>query len=231
MTREEFLIQFPKLVKNYEPSPVALQRISNITLFMVIGPSGVGKTSIIKGMNIPYVASDITRPKRPEEVDGQDYYFRTDYDKLIYDIEHGGFVQVAIGPDGDFYGTRANSYPSFGMAVYSVVADVIPIFRELGFEKTFSLYIVPPNMAEWMHRMKGHNLSPPDLEKRMAEAQRSLKFALGDVQTHFILNDVLDDAITQANDLIGGRVNRVREEYAKQTADRLYKELTGATRG
>jgi hypothetical protein len=78
--------------------------------------------------------------------------------------------------------------------------------------------------------MKAHNLSPSDLEKRMAEAQRSLKFALSDVQTHFILNDVLDDAIAQANDLIGGRVNRVREEYAKQTADRLYKELTGAAK-
>lgn len=230
MTREEFLSQLSQLVKNYEPSPVALQRITHITLFMVIGPSGVGKTSIIKAMNIPYVASDITRPKRPEEIDGEDYFFRIDYDKLLYDIKHGGFVQVAVGPGGDFYGTRANSYPSFGMAVYAVVADVIPLFRELGFEKTFSLYIVPPNMQEWMHRMEAHKMSSAELEKRMAEAQRSLKFALNDVQTHFILNDVLDDAITQANDLIGGRANKVREEYAKQTADRLYKELTGAAK-
>lgn len=227
MTREEFLIQLPKLVKEYEASPVALERIMHITLFMIIGPSGSGKTSIIKGMHVPYVASDTTRLKRPEEIEGEDYFFRDDYDKIVYDMKHGGFVQVAVDSGGDFKATRAGVYPYFGLATYNVIADVIPIFRELGFEKTFSLYIVPPNMAEWMHRMKAHNLNPAELEMRMAEAQRSLKFALSDVQMHFILNDVMDDAVAQANDLIGSRVNRVREEYAKQTAERLYKELTG----
>ena len=225
MTREEFLGNLPQLTQNYQPSQEALQRIANITLLMIIGPSGVGKTSIIKRLGIPYVPADITRPERPEEIQGEDYFFRSDYDSLTSEIKNGGFVQVAIGPGGDFYGTRANSYPGFGLAVYAVVADVIPNFRELGFEHTTSTYIVPPNLQEWMKRMGAHQLDQEQLEKRIAEAKRSLSFALSDEHMHFILNDSLDDAVTQVNALVGGTPNKVREDYAKQTASQIYKEL------
>lgn len=228
MTREEFLKLLPELVDNYQTSTEVLERMAHVTLLMIIGPSGVGKTSVIKRLNIPYVASDTTRLERPEEIEGEDYFFRTDYDKLTYDIKNGSFVQVAVGPAGDFYGTRASSYPAFGLAVYAIVADVIPEFRTLGFERTIAAYIVPPSLQEWMFRMGAHKLSPQDLEKRMAEAKRSLNFAINDKQTFFILSDQLDDAVIQTNSLVGGKINEVRQNYAQEIAKQLYEQLMSA---
>jgi guanylate kinase len=225
MTREEFLANLPQLVQNYQPSTEALQRISHITLLMIVGPSGAGKTSILKRLGMPYVPSDTTRPKRPEEIHGEDYFFKEDYDKLAEDIKNHQYVQVVIGANGDFYGTRVNSYPEYGIAVYAVMADVVPTFRKLGFERTTTAYIIPSNLEHWMERMNAHKLDQNQLEKRMAEAKRSLAFAINDPETHFILNDELDDAVSQVNSLIGGKENKIREEYAKQTANEIYKEL------
>src|SRR5438132_598563 len=110
MTHDEFLQTFPALIKNYKPSPQAVSQISNVSLLMVVGPSGVGKTSLINLLGLPYVPSDITRPKRPKEQEGADYHFRNDYDNIIQQIKDGEFVQVAIGSGGDFYSTIASSY-------------------------------------------------------------------------------------------------------------------------
>lgn len=225
MTREEFLKTWPELAKNYQPTPKTSARLKNVSLLMIIGGSGVGKTSIIKQLDIPYVPADITRPIRPEEIHGKDYYFRTDYGQLISDIKTQKFVQVAIGAAGDFYGTRPDAYPDFGAAVYSVVADVVPIFRKLGFKKTTSAFIVPPSYDEWMRRMGSHELKPDQLQKRLKEARRSFKFALNDPQMHFILNDTVADAVAQLKNLLKGKIDKSRDRTARNIAEQNYHKL------
>jgi guanylate kinase len=125
MTREEFIKILPSLVKDYQMSAETVGRIRNIDLLMIVGGSGVGKTAIIKRLGIPYVISDTTRPIRPEEINGSDYFFRTDYEQLVNEIKERNFVQVNIFSTGDFYGTRASAYPEVGLAVYAIVADTI----------------------------------------------------------------------------------------------------------
>ena len=50
MTREEFIKILPDLIKDYQAPPEILSHISNIDLLMIIGATGVGKTSIIKSI-------------------------------------------------------------------------------------------------------------------------------------------------------------------------------------
>jgi len=226
MTREDFLKQLPELVRNYQRSAQVIARISSIDLLMIIGATGVGKTSIIKRLGIPYVISDTTRPIRPDEINGADYFFRTDYDQLLSEIQRREYVQIAIGPTGDFYGTRASAYPEVGLAVYAIVADVIPQFRQLGFSETISAFITPPHFLEWMDRIDRHNVESDQLKKRLQEAKRSFNFALNDDKTHFILNDKLDLAVHQTIMLINGNADREREEKARQSASLIYQELT-----
>jgi guanylate kinase len=83
MTREEFLKVIPDLVKDYMRPAEVLARISGIELLIIVGATGVGKTTVIKRLGIPYVVADTTRPIRPDEINGTDYFFRTDYDQLI----------------------------------------------------------------------------------------------------------------------------------------------------
>ena len=49
-------------------------------LIVISGPSGVGKDTVLnrmkeRGMPFHFVVTATTRPRRPTEVDGQDYFF------------------------------------------------------------------------------------------------------------------------------------------------------------
>lgn len=228
MTREEFLSQLPELVKGYEILPETKARISSVDLLMIVGATGVGKTSIIKRLNIPFVITDTTRPVRPDEIDGSDYYFRTDYDQVAADIKARKFVQVNIFPTGDFYATKASSFPELGFAVYAVVADKISEFRQLGFNDTITAFITPPTFLEWMGRIDRHNAESDQLAQRLEEAKHSFNFALNDKDTHFILNDDLDMAVHQTEMLLNGKADADREAKAREAAQQIYQELTFA---
>jgi guanylate kinase len=228
MTREEFLKILPELTKNYQAMPDVIQSISNVDLLMIVGATGVGKTSIIKRLGIPYVVTDTTRPIRPDEINGSDYFFRTDYDQLATEIKERKFVQINIFSTGDFYGTRASAYPELGFAVYAVVAEKIPQFRQLGFNETTTAFVTPPSFLEWMDRMDRHNVESDQLAKRLEEARRSFNFALNDSQTHFVLNDNLSSAVHQTTMLMNGEIDEAREQKAAQAAQKIYWELAFA---
>jgi len=228
MTREEFIKLLPELIRDYQAPPEVMERISDIELLMVIGGTGVGKTSIIKRLGIPYVPSDTTRPMRPNEINGMDYFFRTDYDNLAAEIKNRNFVQVNMFQTGDFYGTRASAFPEIGFAVYAVVADKIPYFRQLGFNETISAFITPPTFIEWMQRIDRNNIERDQLAKRLEESKRSFNFALNDNQVHFILNDDLDKAVYQTKMLINGKPDLDRQSKARLAAEQIYKELSFA---
>ena len=77
-------------------------------LFVVSGPSGVGKNTLLNAVvarseHVRYSISATSRAMRPGEVDGKSYYFvtREQFEKLIADdalLEYAEYV-------GNFYGT------------------------------------------------------------------------------------------------------------------------------
>ena len=192
---------------------------------MIIGPSGVGKSTLIEQSGFAFVPSDTTRDIRPVEQEGVDMYFRKDYDQVIDDIKAGRFVQIVPFATGDLYATKDTSYPTSGVAIMPVMVDAIPVFRELGFAKTISAFISPPSYTEWMRRMETHIGTAQQLERRLSEADRSLKFALNDQNIHFILNDNVDLALEQLKDLVSGRVDDAREQNAKKAATAILHQL------
>ena len=225
MTRQEFLKAFPALVRNYRPTAEATDRIKNVTLVMVIGPSGVGKSSVIDAFGITFVPSDTSREPRPGEKEGQDFFFLNDYGQITQDIKAGKFLQTAVGSGGDFYATRTSSYPKNGFAAMPVMSDVVHILRNLGFQKTISAFIVPPTYNEWARRLKTRPITDEQLTKRLAEAKRSLHFALNDDQVHFILNDDLVAAVAQLKNLLAGSRDTGREAKAKNSAKNILARL------
>lgn len=225
MSREEFLRQLPEFVKNYKPAQDVEDRIKHVSLLMVIGPSGVGKTSLIHKLGLKYIVGDTTRNPRPDEKEGVDYYFRQDYDKITEEMKKGRFVQVAVDSGGDLKATRATSYPEVGAAVMAVVAEAIPVFRKLEFMETTSVFVVPPSYKEWMQRLNAHHLDAGQQSRRLSEAARSLKFALDDEGMHFVLNDDLETAAEQVKDMLNGRVDEERERKARAVVKSLLKKV------
>ena len=225
MTKDEFLKEFPSLIANYQPADGVLKQIKNVTLCMIVGPSGVGKSSLIKLSGFSFVPSDTTRDARPGEQEGIDMYFRKDYEQIIQDIRTGSFVQIAPFATGDLYATKNTSYPESGVGIMPVMADVIPIFRNLSFKSTVTAFITPPNYTEWMRRMGIHGIGGDQFTNRLAEARRSFEFALADDQTHFILNDDLPSAEVQLKNLVAGDVDAEREAQARSITESLPAQL------
>ncbi len=76
---------------------------------MVTGPSGAGKGTLIKGLldrvhGIEVAVSATTRPQRPSEVDGREYWFLPD-DEFSRRVEAGEFLEWVPYVSGRRYGT------------------------------------------------------------------------------------------------------------------------------
>ena len=69
-------------------------------LIVISGPSGVGKDTVLqrmkeRGLPFHFVVTATTRPQRPGEVDGVDYFFLT-HDQFADMIEHNELLEHAI---------------------------------------------------------------------------------------------------------------------------------------
>ncbi len=78
-------------------------------VFVVTGPSGAGKGTLIKGLlervpGLEVAVSATTRPQRPGEVDGHDYWFLSD-DEFTRRIDNDEFLEWVPYVSGRRYGT------------------------------------------------------------------------------------------------------------------------------
>ena len=83
--------------------------MSTRPVFVVTGPSGAGKGTLIKGLlervpGIEVAVSATTRPQRPGEVDGREYWFLTD-DEFSRREGAGEFLEWVPYVSGHRYGT------------------------------------------------------------------------------------------------------------------------------
>lgn len=224
MEKADFIEWAKKLQHSYVPSEETIKDLSQIDLIAIVGPTGVGKSTIIDKLDIPYVQSDVSRVPRPGEKNGHNYFFRTDYLNIIAEIKNGDYVQFLVNNNDEFYGTKRKNYPESGACTMAVKAEVMPHFRNLGFRSVKSLYIMPPSYIEWMRRIGG--VRTTDLLARISEARQSILLATNDSQYSFILNDDLNAAVEDVLNVINGKeVNQRRAQLAFDTADIILEHI------
>jgi guanylate kinase len=224
MDKKDFIEWARKLQQSYFPSVEVKSKLSKVDLLAIVGPTGVGKTTLINQLKIPSVLSDVTRNLREGEKNNQNYHFREDYLDILKEIKTGEFAQFLVSDTGEFYGTHVNAHPDEGWCTMAIFATAIPNFRKLGFRKVVPVYIMPPGYVEWMRRIG--ELRAGDLDVRIAESITSIKTALADSTYRFVLNDNMDLALNDINAIMnGGRVDEHRARLAKESADILLERL------
>lgn len=223
MDKQTAIAKLVDLQPNYKANDNVLQQLSHINLIAVVGPTGAGKSTIVRKSGLPFVIGDTTRAPREGEIQGRDYNFRTDFNNLVQEIDNGEFVQFVVQRGTEIYGTKATSYPPSGACAMSILARALPNFRELGFGSVTPVYIVPPNHTEWMKRISAHK--DKDLESRLLEAKESLKIALSDSSYVFIVNEDLDSAVAALVGVIRGSVDQTESARSRNAASSLYEHI------
>lgn len=166
-------------------------------LFVISAPSGTGKTSIIKKVQLacPSIllsVSSTTRSPREGEVDGLDYCFisKMEFEKKI---EQGDFIEWAE-VYGNYYGTSREFIRKNQAAGQIVILDIDVQGAMQLQQKDLNaqyIFIAPPSIQNLKQRLEGRGTENPEtLKKRLNAAEHELSFK--NRYDHVIINDDLD---------------------------------------
>lgn len=211
----------------YQQSAEILERMREVPLIGVVGPTNVGKTTLMEHAHthdpsLHLVVSDTSRPPRDHEVDGQHYYFRS-LPKMQQLVTIGGYATVAPSSTGDLYATAPDEYDQFGRPMMAILSSAMPMFRQV-FPRMSTIVIVPPDYATWMGRMTDRNKR----QARMTEAIESLRFAAQDAGARYVINGDITVAQNDFNALVAGNMTprlEVRQQQAKHIASQILRQI------
>jgi len=217
--------QLKQLVEGYQPSPQTVAAMSHVKLAATVGPSASGKTTIMNALtalhsDVHHVIGETSRAPRHGEQAGEDMHFR-DKAEIVEELKAGQLTQVVIGPNGDLYCTRPESFPPDKICVYPLIPHGVEQFRALPLKFFAAAFIVPAGYELWRQWLdKQARISGWSTEKllgRLEEAKKSFSFALNDKDMHFVLNDEIDKAAERLYQIAQGQ-KPAEEDEARRTA-------------
>ena len=124
------------------------------TMFVFSGPSGGGKSSVIKRVlqevkDIKISISVTTRDKREGEVEGEDYYFVSDK-KFKQMIKDDAFYEYVDSDFGSNYGTPKEPINKMLAAGQDVILDLdypgVQQLRSLAGDRVKAIFLMPPSL-------------------------------------------------------------------------------------
>jgi guanylate kinase len=159
----------------YKPEPL---------LIVISGPSGVGKDSVVqhmkeRGLPVHFVVTATTRPRRENEVHGQDYFF-VSKEEFARMIEAGELIEYAIVYN-DYKGIPKQQVREALASGQDVVMrlDVqgAATVRKLAPEAVL-IFLTTQSEQELVNRLKARRTETADeLALRIATARQELKRA------------------------------------------------------
>jgi len=171
-------------------------------LVVISGPSGAGKSTVVsrllarRDLRVTISVSATTRPPRPGEQDGRDYFFLT---RDEFARKQSGLLLESALVHGYHYGTPAEPVRQAmcqGMCVLLVI-DVQGGFQvKQKVPGAVLIFIEPPRLEILERRLRARGTDDEAaIERRLASARRELESAQRyDVR---VVNDELDQAVEE----------------------------------
>ena len=178
--------------------------------FVVTGPSGAGKNSVIDLVmdqlpKLVYSVSYTSRSKRPSENDGEDYVFVTE-DEFVRRVEAGDFLEHVTYVD-DHYGTSRSQIEDSITRGFDVILNIevegakTLQQEDLGGTKVVYVFLTPSSMVELEARLRKRNTEDETkIQRRLQVARQEMK-ALPRFD-YLVINDDLDSAVRELASVI-----------------------------
>src|SRR5699024_3084618 len=193
-------------------------------LFVLSGPSGVGKGTVRERLferedQLKYSVSMTTRSKRPGEVEGEDYFYRSkeEFEDLIEReelLEHAEYVD-------NYYGTP-KKYVLDTIEAGDDVFLEIEVQGAMQVKENFSegifIFLLPPNLEELKDRIVKRGTESEELVlNRLKEAEKEINMM--DAYDYVVVNDDVDQAVSKIQAII------TSEHCKRERVSQQYKQL------
>ncbi|MHB8896359.1 MAG: guanylate kinase [Candidatus Geothermincolia bacterium] len=168
-------------------------------LFVVAGPSGAGKTTVIRraleSVDMHLSVSATTRAPRPGEVDGVDYTFITEEE--FKRLEEADAFLEWEEVYGNRYGTPRGPVEAAIERGENVLLEIDvkgALAVKCKMPGAFLVFIMPPSEAVLRDRLEGRADGKTEIDKRLEIAPWELEVGARDFD-EIIVNDDLEDAV------------------------------------
>ncbi|MGA2488910.1 MAG: guanylate kinase [Anaerolineales bacterium] len=154
-------------------------------LIVISGPSGVGKDSVLqvmkaRGLPFHFVVTTTTRPPRPDEVHGKDYFFvsKEEFARMIENDEFFEYAIVYKDYKGNTKKQVHDALASGQDVVMRLDVQGATTVRKLAPEAVL-VFLTTQSEQELVNRLKNRKMdTAEDLSLRIAMAQQELKRAV-----------------------------------------------------
>lgn len=174
-------------------------------VFVISGPSGVGKGSLIKGVlkentQFKLAISATTREKRVGEVNGKDYYFINE-DQFKQQIKNNNFIEFCE-VHGNYYGTLKSELKSNDLNQKIIIEiDTQGVEKIKPFLPATYIFIGPCTKNDLKKRLEIRDTDHPGIiSQRLENSKKELKKMNN--YDYVLINKKLNDSISILSKLL-----------------------------
>ena len=187
-------------------------------VIVIVAPSGTGKSTLIKKVKTTYPelywsVSCTTRPARPGEEDGKDYFFLSKHE-FEKKIDQKDYIEWAL-VHGHYYGTSKSFIDSQLDQGYFVLADLdvqgADAMRAHLKDDTVCIFITPPGPQDLEKRLRKRATDSEEvIQIRLKNAREELKRK--NDYDYLVVNDEIEKAYKKLCDIISDVMGASRVE-------------------
>ncbi len=197
-------------------------------LLVVSGPSGVGKGTVIERVlarhsEVARSVSCTTRQPRPGEQDGREYRF-VSLQEFRRMIAAGELLEYARVHQDLWYGTPRGPVEAALASGTDITLEIdyqgARSVRQLMGGRAALVFIAPPSWEELVRRLQGRSTESEDATARRLDSARKEFKHIGMFE-YIVVNDDLDDAVTQLEAILEAERCRLNRTQWRQLQARL----------